>query len=57
MPEVVLAMRDGRLSADGTVLTPDGQVRVTKIAIEPCGICRGGATFRHQRHGFAAWPI
>jgi len=35
MPEIGLAMRDGRLTPDGTVLTPDGDVRVTKIALEP----------------------
>lgn len=35
MPEVGLALRMGRLAADGTVLTEAGDVRVTKIAIEP----------------------
>jgi GTP cyclohydrolase II len=35
MPEVGLAMRTGRLAADGEVLTEAGDVRVTKIAIEP----------------------
>ncbi|HEX5327705.1 MAG TPA: GTP cyclohydrolase II [Acetobacteraceae bacterium] len=35
MPEVAQAMRAGRLSPDGDVLTAAGDVRVTKIAIEP----------------------
>ena len=53
MPEVVLAMRDGRLSADGTVLTPDGQVRVTKIAIEPVWYLPGVA----RRFGISATDL
>ena len=35
MPEIGLALRLGRLAADGAVLTEAGDVRVTKIAIEP----------------------
>jgi len=35
MPEVALAVRMGRLAPDGEVLTETGDVRVTKIAIEP----------------------
>ena len=35
MPEIGLALREGRLAADGEVLTAAGDVRVTKIAIEP----------------------
>ena len=35
MPEIGLAMRMGRLTADGEILTEGGDVRVTKIAIEP----------------------
>jgi GTP cyclohydrolase II len=35
MPEIGLAMRMGRLEPDGEVLTGAGDVRVTKIAIEP----------------------
>jgi GTP cyclohydrolase II len=35
MPEIVQAIRAGRLVPDGTVLTGTGDVRVTKIAIEP----------------------
>ncbi len=35
MPELNDAVRHGRLVPDGTVLTPAGDVRVTKIAIEP----------------------
>jgi GTP cyclohydrolase II len=35
MPEIVEAMRSGRLAPDGTVLAEAGDVRVTKIAIEP----------------------
>ena len=35
MPEIAWALRDGRLRADGSVLTEAGNVRVTKIAIEP----------------------
>lgn len=35
MPEISQAMRAGRLSPDGSVLTETGDVRVTKIAIEP----------------------
>jgi GTP cyclohydrolase II len=35
MPETEAAMRAGRLSADGEVLTESGDATVTKIAIEP----------------------
>ncbi|MBX9698996.1 MAG: GTP cyclohydrolase II [Acetobacteraceae bacterium] len=35
MPEIALALREGRLAADGDILLPSGDVRVTKIAIEP----------------------
>lgn len=35
MPEIEAALRDGRLAADGEVLTAAGDARVTKIAIEP----------------------
>jgi hypothetical protein len=35
MPEICLAVRAGRLEPDGEVLTAAGDVRVTKIAIEP----------------------
>jgi len=35
MPEVASALQAGRLTADGDVLTGNGSVRVTKIAIEP----------------------
>ena len=35
MPEIGLAMSLGRLQPDGAVLTAAGDVRVTKIAIEP----------------------
>ena len=35
MPEIVAAMLAGRLQADGAVLGPQGDARVTKIAIEP----------------------
>ena len=35
MPEVTQAMLAGRLAPDGEVLLPNGDVRVTKIAIEP----------------------
>ncbi len=35
MPEIAAAMRDGRLAADGEVLSETSSVRVTKIAIEP----------------------
>ncbi len=35
IPEIVEALAEGRLQADGKVLDPDGMVRVTKIAIEP----------------------
>ena len=35
MPEISQAMRAGRLFPDGHVLTESGDVRVTKIAIEP----------------------
>jgi GTP cyclohydrolase II len=35
MPEITEAMRVGRLVPDGDVLTAAGDVRVTKIAIEP----------------------
>jgi GTP cyclohydrolase II len=35
MPEVRDAMAKGRLAADGEVLKPDGDVLVTKVAVEP----------------------
>jgi GTP cyclohydrolase II len=35
MPEIKEAMRKGRLEADGDLLTENGDVRVTKAAIEP----------------------
>src|SRR5436190_897463 len=35
MPEIVEAMRSGRLKADGAVLGRAGDIQVTKIAIEP----------------------
>lgn len=35
MPEIQAAMAAGRLQADGVVLGPQGDARVTKIAIEP----------------------
>jgi GTP cyclohydrolase II len=35
MPELLDAMRAGRLKADGEVLAANGDVRVTKVAIEP----------------------
>ncbi len=35
MPELRDAMEAGRLKADGTILTANGNVRVTKVAIEP----------------------
>ncbi|ONG47259.1 hypothetical protein BKE38_24305 [Pseudoroseomonas deserti] len=35
MPELTAAMREGRLRPDGEVLLPNGDARVTKIAIEP----------------------
>jgi GTP cyclohydrolase II len=35
MPEIKEAMRQGRLRADGDLLTENGDVRVTKAAIEP----------------------
>jgi GTP cyclohydrolase II len=35
MPEIKTAMEQGRLQADGDVLTENGDVRVTKAAIEP----------------------
>jgi GTP cyclohydrolase II len=35
MPEIVHALAEGRLAADDAVLAANGDVRVTKIAIEP----------------------
>ena len=35
MPEIQAAIRDGRLTPDGDILTPGGDARVTKVAIEP----------------------
>jgi GTP cyclohydrolase II len=35
MPEIAEAVRAGRLTPDGAVLTEAGHVRVTKIAVEP----------------------
>lgn len=34
-PEVKLALRDGRLKPDGKVLLEDGQVKITKVAVDP----------------------
>jgi GTP cyclohydrolase II len=35
MPEIAAAVRVGRLESDGAVLTDAGEVRVTKVAVEP----------------------
>jgi GTP cyclohydrolase II len=35
MPEIQAALREGRLVADGDILTAGGDARVTKVAIEP----------------------
>lgn len=35
MPELIQAMQAGRLRADGSVLAENGDVRVTKVAVEP----------------------
>ena len=35
MPEIAAAVRAGRLEPDGAVLTEAGEVRVTKVAVEP----------------------
>jgi GTP cyclohydrolase II len=35
MPELTAAMRAGRLEPDGQILGPNGDARVTKVAIEP----------------------
>ena len=35
MPEIAAAVRAGRLESDGAVLTEAGEVRVTKVAVEP----------------------
>ncbi|WP_159992615.1 GTP cyclohydrolase II [Roseomonas sp. 18066] len=43
MPELTAAMRDGRLQPDGEVLLPNGDARVTKIAIEPVWFIPGVA--------------
>ncbi|MCI0755964.1 GTP cyclohydrolase II [Teichococcus vastitatis] len=43
MPELMQAMRDGRLLPDGEVLLGNGDVRVTKIAIEPVWFLPGVA--------------
>ena len=44
MPEIVGALRAGRLRADGEILTEAGDARVTKIAIEPVWFLPGIAT-------------
>ncbi|MDR3536924.1 MAG: GTP cyclohydrolase II, partial [Acetobacteraceae bacterium] len=49
MPELVQAMQAGRLRPDGQVLLPGGDVRVTKLAIEPVWWLPGVA----QRFGIA----
>ncbi len=56
MPEIVQAIRDGRLTPDGDVLTPSGDARVTKVAIEPVwwlpGVAkRFGISETALRHG------
>mmetsp|Transcript_17110 Transcript_17110/g.48882 ORF Transcript_17110/g.48882 Transcript_17110/m.48882 type:complete len:457 (+) Transcript_17110:687-2057(+) len=42
-PEIKDALREGRLKPDGKILMPDGQVNVTKAAIEPCWYLPGVA--------------
>ena len=53
MPEIVAAMAAGRLRADGVVLGAAGDVRVTKIAIEPVWHLPGVA----QRFGIATTEL
>jgi GTP cyclohydrolase II len=53
MPELMQAMRAGRLTPDGTVLTETGDVRVTKIAIEPVWYLPGIA----QRFGITTTDL
>ncbi|HEY0525158.1 MAG TPA: GTP cyclohydrolase II [Stellaceae bacterium] len=49
MPELRQAMAAGRLAADGHVLLPGGDVRVTKVAVEPVWYLPGVA----KRFGIA----
>ncbi|HET8996408.1 MAG TPA: GTP cyclohydrolase II [Acetobacteraceae bacterium] len=53
MPEVVQAMRDGRLTPDGDLLTKAGDVRVTKVAIDPVWYLPGIA----QRFGITTTAL
>jgi len=43
-PEIKEALRTGRLTADGVILSEDGQVNVTKAAIEPVWYLPGVAS-------------
>ncbi len=53
MPEIADAVRAGRLHPDGTVLDAAGNVRVTKVAIEPVWHLPGVA----RRFGIAATDL
>ena len=53
MPEIAAAMAAGRLAPDGTVLMANGDVRVTKVAIEPVWWLPGVA----RRFGIAATDL
>ena len=58
LPEIKDAMRDGRLKADGELLTENGDVRVTKAAIEPVWYLPGIAErFRCIGNGSAPHPV
>ncbi len=43
MPEIAEAIRAGRIVPDGTIVTAGGNVRVTKIAVEPVWLLAGVA--------------
>ncbi len=53
MPEIQAALREGRLKADGDILTANGDARVTKIAIEPVWHLPGVA----KRFGISATDL
>ena len=47
MPELKDAIAAGRLTPDGVNLFDNGDVKVTKAAVDPCGTCQASRSARH----------